>query len=127
MDKLHISIDEYEAEIPLRTLPQLPQRNIRKILKMLYDPCNRFCAEVREVPADIDGWVLASKHAWEDASRQYTNGWKLVNKRSRTKESIAILAENRRLKNEVKRAKARYDRWAALQALNIEIMKGNYL
>lgn len=128
MDELlRISIDEYVAVILLDKLPELPRQNIRKILKMLYSPRNYFRADTQYLSPAIDRHVQATKHAWEEASQQYTNGWKLVNKRSRTKESIEILAENRRLKNEVKRAKARYDRWAALQTINDEIKKGNCL
>ena len=121
---LRISIDEYDAVLPLSKLPELPRQNIRKIFKMLYDPRNRYYEEAQNVPAAIDAWRQASLRAWENASKRYTDGWRLVNKHSRSKESIAVLARNRRLKNNVKRAKARHDRWAALQAIQAEITKG---
>lgn len=128
MDELlRISIDEYDAVILLDKLPELPRQNIRKVLKMLYSPRNYFHADTPSLSPAIDRRVRATKHAWEEASRQYTNGWRLVDKKSRTKESIEILAENRRLKNEVKRAKAQYSRWAALQTINDEIKKGSCL
>lgn len=94
---------------------------------MFYNPRNRFYADTQVVPAAIDNWVLVSKNAWEHASQQYTNGWRLIDKKSRSKESIAVLAENRRLKDSVKRAKAQYDRWVTLQTVNDEIMKGCYV
>ena len=127
-DVLRIRIDDYDANILLEKLPKLPRRNIRKILKMLYDPSNCYYIDAQEtVPAAIDNWVTASKQNWVDASQQYTHGWRLVSQKSRTKKNLEILAENRRLKNQVKRAKAQYDRWMALQALHTEIMKGSCL
>ena len=127
-DVLRIRIDEYNAQILLEKLSELPRRNIRKILKMLYDPNNCFRADAQEtVPAAIDRWVTASKQSWMDANQQYTDGWKPVNQKSRTKKNLEILTENRRLKNQVKRTKVQYDRWVTLQMLNTEIMKGSCL
>lgn len=122
---LRISIDDYYVEILLTKLPELPRKNVRKIFTLLHDPRNLFCADASCVAESISAWVQASKRAWENASRQYTNEWRLVNRRSRSAKNLEILKNNRRLKNNVKRAKARHDRWVALQAMQAEIEKGS--
>ena len=122
---LRISIDDYYAEILLTKLPELPRKNVRKIFTLLHDPRNLFCADTSCVAESISAWVQASKRAWENASRQYANEWRLVNRRSRSAKNLEILKNNRRLKNNVKRAKARHDRWVALQAMQAEIEKGS--
>lgn len=122
---LRISIDDYYAEILLTKLPELPRKNIRKIFTLLHDPRNLFCADASCVAESIRAWVQASKRAWENSSRQYTNEWRLVNRRSRSAKNLEILKNNRRLKNNVKRAKAWHDRWVALQAMQAEIEKGS--
>ena len=122
---LRISIDDYYAEILLTKLPELPRKNIRKIFTLLHDPRNLFCADAACVAESISAWVQASKRAWENSRRQYTNEWRLVNRRSRSAKNLEILKNNRRLKNNVKRAKARHDRWVALQAMQAEIEKGS--
>ena len=116
---LRISIDDYYAEILLTKLPELPRKNIRKIFTLLHDPRNLFCADASCVAESISAWVQASKRVWENSSRQYTNEWRLVNRRSRSAKNLEIL------KNNVKRAKARHDRWVALQAMQAEIEKGS--
>ena len=70
---LRISIDDYYAEILLTKLPELPRKNIRKIFTLLHDPRNLFCADASCVAESIRAWVQASKRAWENSSRQYTN------------------------------------------------------
>lgn len=116
---LRISIDDYYVEILLTKLPELPRKNVRKIFTLLHDPRNLFCADASCVAESISAWAQASKRAWEDTSRQYTNEWRLVNRRSRSVKSLEIL------KNNVKRAKARHDRWVALQAILAETKKGS--
>lgn len=122
---LRISIDDYYAEILLTKLPELPRKNVRKIFTLLHDPRNLFYDDASGVAESISAWVQASKRAWEGTSRQYTNEWRLVNRRSRSVKSLEILKNNRRLKNNVKRAKARHDRWVALQAILAETKKGS--
>lgn len=125
-DTLRISIGDYSATILLDRLPELPRRNARKILRMLYDPRNQYRMEPSEMDGVLRDRVQTAEAAWREASRQFVNGWKLVDKqKARSKDTLAIRMENRRLKNAVKRAKACRDHWAAVKAINDEIMKGS--
>ena len=125
-DTLRISIGDYSATILLDRLPELPRRNARKILRMLYDPRNQYRMEPSEMDGVLRDRVQTAEAAWREASRQFVNGWKLVDKqKAQSRDTLAIRVENRRLKNAVKRAKTRRDHWAAVKAINDEIMKGS--
>lgn len=123
---LRIQIGNFSATVLLDKLPELPRRNIRKIFQLLHDPSNDYAVQAQNLSAAIDLQIRRAKLAWEDSGRAFTRGWRYVeNKRSRTKETRAILAENQRLKKAVKRARAEYTRWTALQAIHDEIWKGS--
>lgn len=123
---LRIQMDHYSARIALEGLPSLPRRNARKLLRLLHDPRNLYAGEAADLSDRLRARTAEAKRAWLEASRDFVNGWRYVaNKRSRTEENRAILAENRRLKAAVKRAKGIYDQWRAVVALHDEEMKGS--
>lgn len=125
-DLLRIQIDRYSARIALEGLPSLPRRNARKLLRLLHDPRNLYAGEAANLSDRLRARTAEAERAWLEASRDFVNGWRYVaNKRSRTEKNRAILAENRRLKTAVKRAKGIYDQWRAVVALHDEEMKGS--
>lgn len=123
---LRIQIDRYSARIALEGLPSLPRRNARKLLRLLHDPRNLYAGEAADLSDRLRARTAEAERAWLEAGRDFANGWRYVaNKRSRTEKTRAILAENRRLKTAMKRAKSNYDQWKAVTALHDEEMKGS--
>ena len=117
---LRIQIDRYSARIALEGLPSLPRRNARKLLRLLHDPRNLYAGEAADLSDRLRARTAEAERTWMAACRDFADGWCYVaNKRSR------ILAENRRLKTAMKRAKSNYDQWKAVTALHDEEMKGS--
>lgn len=95
-DFIRIRIDDYAAGINLSTIHTLPRSSFRRIVRMLVDSRNL----MRE---DVD-----------------TLGGYLQEETSRRKEKYReILEHNRKLKSDVKQAKAMHDKYQALLAIFI--------
>lgn len=118
MNTIEIRSGDFRAEVYLDHLGELPRSKFRKLLKLMRhsqweneDALDRLGAYLKEQ-------VNTTKAAWEKASQNYVNDWKLVpNKRSRKKAAMDTLRENRRLKTALKRAKGAYDTAIALQTI----------
>lgn len=114
MAVLNLHQGDFAAEIVLERLHELPNANLRKLQKFLEaEPEKR-----EELLVWLDHRAQETKARWEQASVAFTQGWKLVpNKRARDQKSVDTLRENARLKTEVKRAKALYDRIRQMQTI----------
>lgn len=123
MTTIHFQQDTCRIELYLDRLPTLPLKNIRKLFSMmLSEPWNN-----EQAIADADAYfstaVDDSKEAWAKASKEYQDGWRLVEKplRRRTRKEIkadaAIKANNEALARAVKQSKAQHERWVKIQSI----------
>lgn len=109
---------DFYAELYLDRLGELPRSNFRKLLRLMRGAPWENQEALDTLGAYLKEQVNATKAGWTKASLEYSNGWKLVkNKRSRKKEVMDTLRENRRLKNALKRAKGAHDTAIALQTI----------
>lgn len=109
---------DFYAELYLERLGELPRSNFRKLLRLMRGALWENQTALNDLGAYLKDQVKATKATWEKASQDYVGGWKLVpNKRSRKKDAVDTLRENRRLKAALKRAKGAYDTAVALQTI----------
>lgn len=122
-DTVSFQQDTCHITLYLPKLPDLPIKNIRKLFSMmLSEPWNN-----EQAIADADAYfstaVDDSKEAWAKASKEYQDGWRLVEKpiRRRTRKEIkaaaTIRADNEALVRAVKQSKAQHERWVKIQTL----------
>jgi hypothetical protein len=108
-DLLHVSAGDYQADLFLNQLHELPMNNYRKVLKIMLRASDENQNELDHLGDWLRQKVDASKADWHAESQAFAWGWKLVkNKRSRKPEVRKILQENDRLKRNVRRAKAKH-------------------
>lgn len=123
IDTVSFQQDTYHITLYLPKLPNLPAKNIRKLFSMmLSEPWNN-----KQAIADADAYFSAavddSKEAWAKASKEYQNGWRLIETptRRRTRQEIkaaaAIRANNEALVRTVKKSKAQHESWVKIQTL----------
>lgn len=118
MGAIKIRSGDFYAELYLDRLGELPRSNLRKLLRLMREAQWENQTALDSLDAYLKDQVKTTKAAWEKASQDYTTGWKLVpNKRSRKKEVVAAMRENRRLKIALKRAKGAYDTAVSLQSI----------
>ena len=114
-DFIRIRIDDYAADINLSTIHTLPRSNFRRIVRMLVDSRNLMREDVDTLGGYLQEEISRRKAKWDEASRIYVNEWKLIPRSEmRKKKYREILAHNRELKSDVKRAKAMHDKYQAL-------------
>ena len=128
-DFIRIRINDYAAYINLSALHTLPRSNFRRIIRMLEDPENQTPEDLCALGEYLREEILRRQVKWEEASRTYVNEWRLVPKSERRKKKYReILAYNRELISDVKRAKALHDKYQNLAAVFTEMttdkMKG---
>lgn len=117
-DTIKVRSGGFYAELYPDRLGELPRANVRKLLRLMRGAQWENQAALDSLGAYLKDQVNTTKAAWEKASQDYVDGWKLVaNKRSRKKAAMDTLRENRRLKTALKRAKGAYDTAVALQTI----------
>lgn len=119
-DFIRIRIDDYAADINLSTIHTLPRSNFRRIVRMLADSRNSMREDVEALGGYLQEEISCRKAKWDEASRIYVNEWKLIPRSEmRKKKYREILEHNRKLKSDVKQAKAMHDKYQALLAIFI--------
>lgn len=109
--------------LSLPRLCEMPAKNLRKAFSMLLsEPWNNQGA-LDGLQRFLPDMVVQAKADWEQASRNYQNGWRLIEPptRRRTRQEVqadaAIRANNEALIRAVKKSKALYERWVKIQQL----------
>lgn len=121
---LYIAVNDFEAQLPLERLHELPRAKYRKLLKIALSDRPRNQYELDRLRAWLADQIEADRTSWQAASQDFVNGWKFVkNRRSRKSEVREILRENDRLKLCVKRSKAMLDARTALLKIYTEIIE----
>jgi len=119
-DFIRIRIDDYAADINLSTIHTLPRSSFRRIVRMLVDSRNLMREDVDTLGGYLQEEISRRKEKWDEVSRIYVNEWKLVPRSEmRKKKCREILEHNRKLKSDVKQAKAMHDKYQALLAIFI--------
>jgi len=106
---------EYCAVIILDTLAELPMPNIRKIFKLMkhapgWDDSLKNQLAEEQIADFLKASVTDSEASWKQASSIYTRMWRFSMER-------ASQANNRRLLADVRRTKARHDRFVRIQTI----------
>ena len=126
-DFIRIRIDDYAADINLSTIHTLPRSSFRRIVRMLTDPRNLTHEDADTLGGYLQEEVSRRKAKWDEASRVYINEWKLVPRSEmRKKKYREILEHNRKLKSDVKRAKAPHDTYQTMLAIFITMTADYY-
>lgn len=125
---IEIRAGDYHATVDLEMLSNLPARNIRKLLHLLFS--NR-CNDNSETITTFIGWlpgaVSDAKNAKGYAIALYKDNYRVVKKGSRKKSDVVQRAKNHVFADGVKNAKITYDRLVKLQSIFNEIKeKMNY-
>jgi len=119
-DFIRIRIDNYAADINLSTVHTLPRSNFRRVVRMLVEPRNLTSEDIDILGGYLQEEISRRKARWEEVSQIYVNEWKLVPRSEmRKKKYRETLAHNRKLKSDVKQAKAMHDKYQALLAIFI--------
>ena len=92
----------------LYTFPAVSFRRVMRLLKKQHPE------ELARVRAYLQESVSICKAEWDERSKEYTNGWRLVNPRSRSALALEILAENKRLTENLQQAKRLYETYNRL-------------
>ena len=128
MDTVHIQQGDYHLHLCLPQLHILPLKNINKIFRIALHPgwASENEEAIHTVGQFLEDRVAESKEAWAKASKEYQDGWRLIEKpaRRRTRKEIeaaaAVKAHNEELTSAVKRSKALHDKWVKIQELWID-------
>lgn len=105
MDGIRIRYDSFQVVLHKDRLRQMPRTNFRKLLKLAFrDPRNQ--SALKELKTVLIDDAAAADAAHKQAKKEFTDGWKLVRPRSRSKAAVSTRQENNRLHNAVKRTKA---------------------
>lgn len=110
--------DTCTVNLLLEKLCELPLANVRKLYAMMLSEPDRNAEAAATLSEYLETAIADSKAAWAQASKAYTDGWRLVpNKRSRTPAAVETLTRNKQLTRAVRRTKAQYERWVKLKTL----------
>ena len=113
MDGIRIRYGSFQVVLRREGLGQMPRANYRKLLKLAFrDPRNR--ESLKELKTVLIDDVTAADAAHKQAKKEFADGWKLVNPRSRSKAAVSTRQENNRLHNAVKRTKVELNSAEAL-------------
>lgn len=122
-DAISFRQDTCRITLSLPRLCEMPAKNLRKAFSMLLsEPWNNQEA-IDGLQRFLPDMVVQAKADWEQASRNYQNGWRLIEPptRRRTRKEVqadaAIRANNEALIRAVKKSKAHYERWVKIQQL----------
>lgn len=118
MPQITFRQDTCTVNLLLEKLCELPLANVRKLYAMMLSEPDRNAEAAATLGEYLETAIADSKAAWEQASKDYQNGWRLVpNKRSRTPAAVETLTRNKQLTRAVRRTKAQYERWVKLKTL----------
>lgn len=113
MDGIRIRYGSFQVVLHRERLGQMPRANFRKLLKLAFrDPRNQ--AALEDLKAVLIDNAAAADATHKQAKKEFADGWKLVNPRSRSKTTVSIRQENNRLHNAVKRTKVELNSAEAL-------------
>lgn len=107
---LDIHDGDFHLTIYLDKLHSFPRANFCRLLRLL----RRYPDAMEQLGAYLRAQVPVCKAGWEHCSLEFVNGWRIVNPRSRTPESMAKLSENKRLKKNLSTAKRLYETYTRL-------------
>lgn len=111
---IRIRIDQYEAEIPVSSLPEWPILKFRKLLKLIRDPGNAFPDEWERLEGRLkEGLAVAGavhRFAEECCAKRHFS----VDKKSRSAAAVWARKHNRSLEDQVKQASRQVKAWEAL-------------
>lgn len=97
----------------------LPRLNFRKILCIARsDSVN--AADLQRLREILLDGMQEAKRNYDLAREDYARNWKYVNEKSRTKAALAVMRENKKLHNTVKRTKAELTKAEALWKIYTE-------
>lgn len=105
MRTIQIRYGSFHAVLDADSLGEIPRANFRKLLKLAHRD-SRNEAALQELGSILEENMTIAGTAHTKAKEEFSEGWKYVNKKSRTKTAMEIQQENNRLQNAVKRTKA---------------------
>ena len=118
---LHIRNGDFEARVLMSSLPDLTLAKFRKLLRLGLTSSEND-ESIRELLAWFDGAIEDADAECMVAVRRYTDEWETPPK---GKAGYATKANNAKLKNAVKKAKAAHDRLVKLRDITNQETK-NY-
>ena len=125
---IDIRAGDYHATGDLEMLPNLPARNIRKLLHLLFsNRCNDNSETIRTFAGWLPGAVSDAKNTWGYAVALYKDGYRVIPKGYRSVGATQQRRKNRTLANSVKSARTAYNQIVKMQSIFDKIKeKKNY-
>lgn len=117
-DTIFFSADTCHIVLHLPKLIELPAPNCRKLFELMFsEPWNNEEA-IQIIELHLQDAIAISNKELQAASNAYDQGWREVqNPKSRRREVVETLKENRRLTEALKTAKTRHDSWVKLNEI----------
>lgn len=112
---IRIRIDDYEADIPVSSLPEWRIPKFRQLLKLIRDPDNAHPEEWDRLEAHLTRGLEEAKVRLEAAKEAYQEKYISVNPRWQMEEARQQRVMNRSLESDVKRAESQVKHWKSLK------------
>lgn len=107
---LEIHDGNFHLTIHLDKLITLPVAHYRRLLRLLW----QYPEAMVQLGEFLCEQIALSKVEWAARSREFRQGWRIVDARSRAPEHKAKLSENKRLEKNLRAAKCLYERYNRL-------------
>ena len=101
---------DFCLKLNLDRLPDLPTANFRRVMRIL----QKHPEALAQVGDFLREQVTICKADLDDARKEYDAEWRAVNPRSRSAPALKILAENKRLTENLQQAKRLYETYNRL-------------
>ena len=101
---------DFYLKLYLDQLPSFPITNFRRVMRLL----QKHPEALERAGEYLQERTAVCRAEWEYRSKEYTNGWRLINPRSRSTQALKILAENKRLTENLQQAKRLYETYNRL-------------
>ena len=107
---LEIHDGDFHLMIYLDKLHSFPRANFCRLLRLL----RRYPDAMEQLGVYLREQIPICKAGWEACSREFVNGWRIANPRSRTPENMSKLSENKQLEKNLRTAKRLYTTYTRL-------------
>ncbi len=116
-DCIHIRIDNYEADISVSSLPELPAPKFRQLLKLIQDPRNTHLDEWDWMEERLKVSLEEAESKLAQAKEYHEKLYRPAARNDHDEQAAWRRKHNRALESDVKQAERLVKRWKVLKTI----------